>query len=130
MGRPPFTAPVERPADSAVRSGAVENVYDNSAISAGGSPTTQLISDAPENLELELVTISGTPYSGDVVFNMAVQETFGGTNLAILTGHLDSGPISLDPPVTIPEGGALVETTYNESSSEVQRRVSATYRTL
>jgi hypothetical protein len=130
MGRPAFTAPIERPVDTAVRQGTVVGLNFNQDVAASSE---EFVADHPNNSgedrKLELVTFaSEDPVSGEQ-FRVTVQVTDGGAGLTYVFNQDAYGfPIAFDTPIIWPDGTDLQIQVFNKDGTSHFVKTSVLYR--
>jgi len=130
MARPPFTAPIERPVDTAVREGTITGLNFQQDVAASSS---EFVADHPndsgEGRAIELVTFAWNDPVGAEQFQVTVQVTDGNNGLTYVFNQDAWGmPIAFDPSITWPDGTNLQIQVFNKDGTSHLVKTSVVYR--
>jgi hypothetical protein len=130
MGLPPFSAPVERPVDKAVRDGTVDGLNFSEDVAASSSEfVADHLNNSGEDRELELVTFATDDAVGGEQFRVTVQVTDGDNGLTYVFNQDAGGfPITFDPPILWPDGTDLEIQVFNKDGTSHFVYTSVLYR--
>jgi len=121
MGRPQFTAVVERPTDEQLRTDGHQYVKNPDNTITSGFETPVQFSDFVNNESriLESVSIRTTPM--EVVFRVSIVIYDGNGNPKrwVYAQHPEGLPFQFDPGIRVPEGSAVDVLLRQESGGDV-----------
>lgn len=129
MGRPVFTAPVERPSDRAARTDDFNNKKGNTQdILSGNNTTIGATNDTNEVRYLVQLSVAKTTDGGNEGIRVAysVRDGTGATSWRAQANLPDAG--MFPPEVPIPANGEVVIDVLNKSANTIRVDWSVTHR--